>query len=147
MPETPDATTIRIQLHARPADLAVVPAIGLIIASPDGPIDVADSRCRLAIDEIVTLSVLDAIPDSAVDCELQQDRGEVTIRVNSLAAREIRFSPHPLSWHMLRSLTASPLMSAPTVYQGSFDESTNGYPTVIGFTCKREVSHGTRTDS
>ncbi|WP_216899143.1 anti-sigma factor [Nocardia alni] len=115
--------------------------------SPDGPIDVSDSRCRLAIDEIVTLAVLDAIPDSEVDCELQQDRSEVTVRVGSLAASEIRFSPHPLSWHMLRTLTASPLMSQPTVYQGSFDESMNGYPTVIGFTCKREVSNGTRTDS
>ncbi|MBU3066000.1 hypothetical protein KO481_31345 [Nocardia sp. NEAU-G5] len=133
MAETPRWSVVQIVLRACPKHLTLVQAIGLTIAPHDGCADSGHTWLRTAIGEVVTLSILDATPCSAVYCELSREPKEITVQVRSTAENDLRFSPHQLSWHMLRSLLPPAAIS-----QGPFDERAGGYPTVIGFTWKRE---------
>lgn len=133
MLETAGADVMRIQLRACPMHLTILRAVGTVLTPPDGYTEQDRADLWRAINEVATLSILDATPDSPVDCELSRDGDRVTIRIRSTSAYESRFSPHPLSWHMLQFLVPGAAMA-----QRPFDPACDGYPTVVGFIWNRE---------
>jgi len=86
--------------------------------------DVAD--LRLAIDEVATILILAAVPESTLRCEFAAANTGLLLRVSATSARPELPDKQSFGWHVLTTLT-----DRIDAVQQSFDASTSGYPTTI----------------
>ncbi|TLF73295.1 ATP-binding protein [Nocardia cyriacigeorgica] len=92
---------------------------------------------RLALDEVATSLILDAVPGSELTCDFSYGDNRMTVAVASVAATESVGEKHSFGWHIVRTLTESI-----STEQRPFDETTGGYPTTARFTWVRGGSDG-----
>jgi len=126
------ATTIGVRVPARPEQLTMLRALAETVGHiADFAIDeVAD--IRLALDEVATALVLDAVPDSDLDCELDYGRDRMTVRVRGLTLSEEAVAQTGFGWHIVRALTESV-----EAVQEPYDIVAGGYRTAIDFDWSR----------
>ncbi|NEW39772.1 ATP-binding protein [Nocardia cyriacigeorgica] len=92
---------------------------------------------RLALDEVATSLILDAVPGSELTCEFSYGDNRMTVAVISVAATESLGERHSFGWHIVRTLTESIVTE-----QQPFDDVAGGYPTTARFTWVRGGSDG-----
>lgn len=126
------ATTIGVRVPARPEQLTMLRALAETVGHiADFAIDeVAD--IRLALDEVATALVLDAVPDSDLDCELDYGRDRMTVRVRGLTLSKDAVAQTGFGWHIVRTLTESV-----EAVQEPYDIAAGGYHTAVDFDWSR----------
>ncbi|BDT86632.1 anti-sigma factor [Nocardia cyriacigeorgica] len=87
---------------------------------------------RLALDEVATSLILDAVPDTELTCDFSYGDNRMTVAVSSVAATESVGDRHSFGWHIVRTLTESI-----STEQRPFDQNAGGYPTTAQFTWVR----------
>ncbi len=92
---------------------------------------------RVALDEIATALIAEAVPDSEIDCAFAADDAAMTVRVSGLAAVDNALDEDGFGWHVLQTITNSI-----TARTESFDADGNGYPVVVEFTRARGEADG-----
>lgn len=92
---------------------------------------------RLALDEVATSLILDAVPGSELTCDFNYGDNRMTVSVTSVAATESVGERHSFGWHIVRTLTESI-----STEQRPFDQNAGGYPTTARFTWVRGGSDG-----
>ncbi|MBF6416411.1 ATP-binding protein [Nocardia cyriacigeorgica] len=92
---------------------------------------------RLALDEVATSLILDAVPGSELTCDFNYGDNRMTVAVTSVAATESVGERHSFGWHIVRTLTESI-----STEQRPFDQNAGGYPTTARFTWLRGGSDG-----
>ncbi|TLG00242.1 ATP-binding protein [Nocardia cyriacigeorgica] len=92
---------------------------------------------RLALDEVATSLILDAVPGSELTCDFSYGDNRMTVAVSSVAATESVGEKHSFGWHIVRTLTESI-----STEQRPFDQNAGGYPTTARFTWVRGGSDG-----
>ncbi|MFC9434022.1 anti-sigma factor [Nocardia sp. NPDC057030] len=92
---------------------------------------------RLALDEVATSLILDAVPGSSLECEFTYDTNQMFVHVASVAASESVVGQAGFGWHIVRTLTHSI-----TATQAPFDGARSGYPTVVEFSWIRGAADG-----
>ncbi|AVH25575.1 ATP-binding protein [Nocardia cyriacigeorgica] len=92
---------------------------------------------RLALDEVATSLILDAVPGSELTCDFNYGDNRMTVAVTSVAATESVGERHSFGWHIVRTLTESI-----STEQRPFDQNAGGYPTTARFTWVRGGSDG-----
>ncbi|WP_228803656.1 ATP-binding protein [Nocardia higoensis] len=132
---TTAATTIGVRVPARPEQLTMLRALAETVGHiADFAIDeVAD--IRLALDEVATALVLDAVPGSELDCELDYGQDRMTVRVRGLTASKDPVARNGFGWHIVRTLTESVETA-----QEPYDFQAGGYRTSIDFDWSRSYS-------
>ncbi|MEV6426490.1 anti-sigma factor [Nocardia sp. NPDC051463] len=92
--------------------------------------EVAD--IRLVLDEVATSLILDAVPDSTLDCAFRYDDNHMWVHVASVGAARPAVGEDSFGWHIVRTLTDSL-----TATQEHYDATMSGYPTAVDFTWVR----------
>ncbi|QIS07559.1 anti-sigma factor [Nocardia brasiliensis] len=92
---------------------------------------------RLALDEVATSLVLDAVPGSQLECEFTYDTDQMFVHVAAATTSEQVVGQAGFGWHIVRTLTHSIAAS-----QAPFDGAVAGYPTVVDFSWVRRASDG-----
>ncbi|MCU1642399.1 MAG: Uncharacterized protein JWN03_2674 [Nocardia sp.] len=121
-------TTVGLQVPAAPQQLTLLRALAETVTLL-ADFDIGEvNDIRLVLDEVATLLVRDAIPGTALDCDLTYDSDGVTVRVAAVASTATALDDSSLSWHIVRTLadsvrTVKELAAIPAV----------GYPTVVEF--------------
>ncbi|MEV0251571.1 anti-sigma factor [Nocardia sp. NPDC050712] len=90
---------------------------------------------RLALDEVATSLIMEAVPDSILDCEFSYDDRQMLVHVASVASSEAVVGQAGFGWHIVRTLTASI-----AAVQEPFDVEVGGYPTMVDFSWVRGVA-------
>jgi serine/threonine-protein kinase RsbW len=90
---------------------------------------------RLALDEVATSLIFDAVPGSTIDCEFSYDESQMFVHVASVAVAETVVAHAGFGWHIVRTLTDSI-----AAMQSPFDHVVSGYPTAVDFNWVRGVS-------
>jgi serine/threonine-protein kinase RsbW len=130
-------TTIGVRVPADLEQLIMLRALTETVALiADFAIDEV-TDIRLALDEVATSLILDAVPDSILDCEFSYDGKQMLVHVASVAAVQSAVGEGSFGWHIVRTLTDS-IAAA----QEPFDESVCGYPTVVDFSWVRGAADG-----
>ncbi len=129
---TTAATTIGVRVPARPEQLTMLRALAETIGHiADFAIDeVAD--IRLALDEVATALVLDAVPGSELDCEMDYGQDRMCVRVRGLTRSKDAVAQSGFGWHIVRTLTDSV-----EAFQEPYDFVVRGYRTAIEFDWSR----------
>ena len=130
-------TTIGVRVPAELDQLTMLRALAETVALiADFAIDeVVD--IRLALDEVATSLILDAVPGSTLDCEFTYNETEMFVRVASAAVSETVVGQAGFGWHIVRTLTQSI-----AAVQEPFDSVVSGYPTVVDFAWARGGADG-----
>lgn len=132
-----DTTTIGVRVPASLEQLTMLRALAETVALiADFAIDEV-TDIRLALDEVATSLIMDAVPGSALDCEFTYEAGRMFVRVRSIAASDGEIGQAGFGWHIVRTLTES-ISSA----QAPFDGALSGYPTEVDFTWVRGAGDG-----
>ncbi len=120
--------TIGIRVSADFEELAMLRAVAETIAllADFGIDEVTD--IRLALEEVATTLIRDAVPGSELDCEIGYDDTSMTIRVASIAASDLGPDQNGMSWHIVSTLTDSVSTTVEPI-----DAATGGYRTTIEF--------------
>lgn len=87
---------------------------------------------RLALDEVATSLILDAVPGSDLECEFTYGENQMFVHVASVAASESVVGQAGFGWHIVRTLTDSV-----AAVQAPFDGTVSGYPTAVDFSWVR----------
>ncbi|WP_406230895.1 ATP-binding protein [Nocardia sp. NBC_01009] len=131
------STTIEIRVPALLDQLVMLRALAETVAliADFGLDEVTD--IRLALDEIATELILDAVADTTIDCRFTYRESAMLVRVSSVAASNTVPGQGSFGWHIVRTLTD-------TVHavQAPLDAATGGYPTVVDFHWVRGGSDG-----
>ncbi|WP_280182316.1 anti-sigma factor [Nocardia cyriacigeorgica] len=85
---------------------------------------------RLAVDEVVTALVLDAVGDSMIDCAFYPHRPGMDVRVSAVLTVADAPDENSFGWHVLTTLT-----DQVSVERDGYDEAVGGYPVVVEFRC------------
>ncbi|WP_327145880.1 anti-sigma factor [Nocardia sp. NBC_01327] len=121
-------TTVGLQVPAAPQQLSLLRALAETVTLL-ADFDIGEvNDIRLVLDEVAMLLVRDAVPGTALDCDLTYDSDGVTVRVAAVASSATALDDHSLSWHIVRTLTDS----VRTV-KGLAAVPAAGYPTVVEF--------------
>ncbi|WP_406272631.1 ATP-binding protein [Nocardia sp. NBC_00881] len=129
---TPPATTrtgtISVQVPAESEQLAMLRALTetVTLMADFGIDEVTD--IRLALDEVASALVLDAVEGSVIDCAFSFDDEAVQVRVASVAVSDSSPDESSFGWHIVATLTDSVATS-----QDAYDAAVGGYPTVVDF--------------
>ncbi|WP_330230794.1 ATP-binding protein [Nocardia sp. NBC_00508] len=127
-----ETTTIGVRVPAQLEQLTMLRALSETVALiADFALDEV-TDIRLALDEVATSLILDAVPGSMVDCEFTYDADKMFVHVSAVAVSESVIGQAGFGWHIVRTLTDS-IAAA----QGSYDGMLGGYPTVIDFSWVR----------
>ncbi|MFD0364858.1 ATP-binding protein [Nocardia sp. GCM10030253] len=127
-----ETTTIGIQVPAQLEQLTMLRALTETVAMiADFALDEV-TDIRLALDEVATSLILDAVPGSAIDCEFSYDETQMFVHVASVAAAETVVAHAGFGWHIVRTLTDSI-----AAVQSPFDSVVSGYPTAVDFSWVR----------
>ncbi len=129
---TTAATTIGVRVPARPEQLTMLRALAETVGHiADFAIDeVAD--IRLALDEVATALVSDAVPGSELDCELDYGQDRMKVRVTGVTTSKEAVAQTGFGWHIVRTLTESV-----EAVQEPYDFLARGYRTTIDFDWSR----------
>ncbi|WP_345495009.1 anti-sigma factor [Nocardia callitridis] len=92
---------------------------------------------RLALDEVATALILDAVPSSELDCQFTYDTDRMFVHVASVAGTQSAVGQVGFGWHIVRTLTESI-----TATQDPYDAMADGYPTVVDFSWVRGDADG-----
>ncbi|MGW4243096.1 hypothetical protein, partial [Nocardia sp. NPDC004722] len=87
---------------------------------------------RMALDEIATGLILDAVPGADVDCRFAYDDRCMTIHVSAVTRSEDTLAQRNLCWPAVRDLTR-----AVHAVRLPFDEGRSGYRTAVEFSWAR----------
>ncbi|WP_405138334.1 anti-sigma factor [Nocardia sp. NBC_01388] len=129
--------TIGLQVPALPEQLMMLRALAeTVLHMADFGIGEVND-IRLALDEVATILIQDAIPGSILDCDLTYDQSGLGVRLAAVASSEAVLEDGSLSWHIVRTLTDG--LSAT---QGSYSALVAGYPTVVEFRWRSRTSEG-----
>ncbi|WP_028477314.1 anti-sigma factor [Nocardia sp. CNY236] len=128
---TPPATrtgTVGVRVPAASDQLAMLRAIAetVLLMADFGIDEVTD--IRLALDEVASALVLDAVDGSELDCVFGFDGPTVDVRVRAVTASDASPDRAGFGWHVVATLTDSVSAS-----QEVFDAAVAGYPTVVDF--------------
>ncbi|MFQ6331820.1 ATP-binding protein [Nocardia sp. CWNU-33] len=130
-----ETTTIGIQVPAQLEQLTMLRALAETVAMiADFALDEV-TDIRLALDEVATSLILDAVPGSTIDCEFSYDQTQMFVHVASIAAAETVVAHAGFGWHIVRTLTDSI-----AAVQSPFDSVVSGYPTAVDFSWVRGAS-------
>jgi len=127
-----DTVPVEIRVIADVAQLPMVRGIAEAVALiAEFTLDrVAD--IRLGVDEVASMLITGATPESVLACGFTIGDTEMKIRVRSVSERRILPDPTGFGWQMLRTLSDS-LAAA----QHPFDVASSGYPTTVEFSVLR----------
>ncbi|MET7767732.1 anti-sigma factor [Nocardia sp. NPDC005366] len=130
----PETTTVRIQVPARREQLALVRALAdaVTVDAEFRAEDIAD--IRLALNEVATALVVEAVPGSMIDCRFTYGRDRMSVEVNSAAWANRGVKQRDFGWRIVRSLTTQA-----TASQQPFDITVSGYPTHVEFDWRRDA--------
>jgi serine/threonine-protein kinase RsbW len=130
-------TAIGVRVPAETGHLIMLRALAETVAliADFGIDEVTD--IRLALDEVATSLILDAVPGSTLDCEFRYGDDRMFVRVGSVTAMLSAIGEDSFSWHIVRTLTDSV-----TVTREPYDGLLSGYPTVVDFTWVRAPDNG-----
>lgn len=130
-------TTIGVRVPAELEQLTMLRALAETVALiADFAIDeVVD--IRLALDEVATSLILDAVPGSTLDCDFTYSDNEMFVHVAAVAVSESVVGQAGFGWHIVRTLTQS-IAAA----QEPFDSAVSGYPTIVHFSWARGSDGG-----
>ncbi|WP_239476695.1 anti-sigma factor RsbA family regulatory protein [Nocardia arizonensis] len=134
-----DTTTVRIRLPARREQLGLVRSVAEAV-SVDAAYtaeDIAD--IRLALNEVASALIVDAVPGSTLDCSFTYDRDRLSVEVTSVAWADDAIADGDIAWRIVRTLT-----TAATATRDPFDITVSGYPTRVEFDWQRDAPR-TRT--
>ncbi|WP_338761361.1 anti-sigma factor [Nocardia vulneris] len=132
-----ETTTIGVRIPARLEQLTMLRGLAETVALiADFALDEV-TDIRLALDEVATSLILDAVPGSQLDCEFTYDTDQMFVHVASVATSEQVVGQAGFGWHIVRTLTHSIAAS-----QAPFDPGVTGYPTVVDFSWVRRASDG-----
>ncbi|MFI6217190.1 anti-sigma factor [Nocardia brasiliensis] len=132
-----ETTTIGVRIPARLEQLTMLRGLAETVALiADFALDEV-TDIRLALDEVATSLILDAVPGSQLDCEFTYDTDQMIVHVASVATSEQVVGQAGFGWHIVRTLTHSIAAS-----QAPFDADVAGYPTVVDFSWVRRASDG-----
>ncbi|MBF6175707.1 ATP-binding protein [Nocardia blacklockiae] len=92
---------------------------------------------RVALDEIATALIAEAVPGSEIDCEFAAADDAMTVRVTGVAEIEDALDENGFGWHVLQTITHT--LSART---DDFDTARSGYPVVVEFSRARGEADG-----
>ncbi|GAB2661159.1 anti-sigma factor [Nocardia goodfellowii] len=90
---------------------------------------------RLALDEVATSLIMEAVPESTLDCEFTYDDRQMFVHVASISSSEAVVGQAGFGWHIVRTLTASI-----AAVQEPFDATVGGFPTTVDFSWVRGVA-------
>lgn len=131
-------TTVAVRIPAAAQHLAMVRGLtDTVCLVADFPLAAA-ADIRLAINEIATMLMIDAVPGSLLGCAFTYSANRMVVRVDAIAEHEVEVSGDPLSWELVRMLTSSTSMS-----RDPFETDARGYPTAIEFSWERGISDDT----
>ncbi|MET8653999.1 MULTISPECIES: ATP-binding protein [Nocardia] len=135
---TDSSTTIEVRVPAQLEQLAMLRALVETVAfMADFAVDEV-TDIRLALDEIATGLILDAVPDSTIDCRFTyHDAAAMRVRVHSVSASQTPPSQDSFGWHIVRTLTRSV-----NATQTEFDAARSGYPVTVDFEWARGGTDG-----
>jgi serine/threonine-protein kinase RsbW len=99
--------TIGIRVRADYEELAVLRAVVETVAllADFGIDEVTD--IRLALEEVATVLIQDAVPDSELDCVFGYSGAEVDIRVSAVVTSDSGPDRRGIGWHIVSTLTDS----------------------------------------
>lgn len=128
-------TTIGVRLPAQFEQLTMLRALAETVSLiADFALDEV-TDIRLALDEVATSLIMEAVPDSTLDCEFTYDDRQMFVHVASTASSEAVVGQAGFGWHIVRTLTASI-----AAVQEPFDASVGGFPTTVDFSWVRGVA-------
>ncbi|MEU7634090.1 anti-sigma factor [Nocardia sp. NPDC049220] len=138
---TPPATTrtgmISVRVPAESEQLAMLRALAetVTLMADFGIDEVTD--IRLALDEVASALVLDAVDGSEIDCAFTLDAEAVDVRISSIAVSDATPDETSFGWHIVSTLTDSVATA-----RGDYDAVAGGYPTVVDFRWVRGGADG-----
>jgi len=124
-------TTIGVRVPARYEQLVMLRALAETVAliADFGIDEVAD--IRLALDEVATALMQDAVPGTDLDCALSYGEASMDISVSARTLTEDGPDRSGFGWHILTTLTDSvSITTAPR-------DATGGYLTTVQFRWSR----------
>ncbi|WP_405182216.1 ATP-binding protein [Nocardia sp. NBC_01377] len=125
-------TTIAVCVPARLEQLIMVRALAeTVCLIADFALDEV-TDIRLALDEVATTLVLDAAPDTNLDCRFSYDDASMFVHVAAVATSEAAVGQDGFGWHIVRTLTDSI-----AAVQQPYDHAIGGYPTLVDFSWVR----------
>ncbi|NUS42668.1 MAG: anti-sigma factor [Mycobacteriaceae bacterium] len=95
------------------------------------------SDVRLAVDEVASILMMEALPGAVLRCELTASDTGLLVRVSTTAAGVGLPDNNSFGWHVLRTLTDSVVAT-----QHPYDAEASGYPTIIEFSRMRSSISG-----
>ena len=132
-----DTTTIGVRIPARHEQLVMLRALAETVSliADFGLDEVTD--IRLALDEVATSLIADAVTDTTLKCDFSYDEKRMTVRVTSTAVSDSVQEQDSFGWHIVRTLTR-----AVNVVQQPYDVASGGYPTDVEFSWIRGGADG-----
>ncbi|MFE3446144.1 ATP-binding protein [Nocardia sp. NPDC059180] len=132
-----DTTTVGVRVPADLEQLLMLRALAETVSLiADFALDEV-TDIRLALDEVATSLILDAVPGSELTCDFSYGDNRMSVVVTSVATTASLGERHSFGWHIVRTLTESI-----STEQRPFDEVAGGYPTRARFTWVRGGSDG-----
>ncbi|HLS78622.1 MAG TPA: anti-sigma factor [Nocardia sp.] len=124
-------TTVGVRVPARYDQLVMLRALAETVAliADFGIDEVAD--IRLALDEVATALMQDAVTGTDLDCSMTYDESSMDIAVSAHTVSEDGPDRNGFGWHILTTLTDSVGVDV-----GARDD-TGGYPTIVRFRWSR----------
>lgn len=122
--EPPVEVRIAADLRQLPTLRALAETIALL---SDFTLDEV-SDVRLAVDEVASLLVVDAVPGAVLRCEFAIEGVGMRVAMRTVLRHEGVPDQRNFGWHVLRTLTDSLHTE-----QGSYDAASAGYPTAVEF--------------
>ncbi len=124
--------TIGVRVPAVYEQLIMLRALAetVVLIADFGIDEVAD--IRLALDEVATALLQDAVPGSELDCAFSYDETTMDITVSAVTVSETGPDQRSFGWHIVSTLTDSVSTST-----GPRDATAGGHPTVVQFRWSR----------
>ncbi|AFU04494.1 anti-sigma factor [Nocardia brasiliensis] len=127
-----ETTTVAVTVPATPEQLTMLRALAetVLLIADFGLDEVTD--IRLALDEIATVLLQDAVPESTISCAFTYREGVLKAVIQAVGRSETEVGAGSFGWHIVQTLTDSV-----TATRAPFDAAVDGYPTVVEFVWAR----------
>lgn len=127
-----ETTTVAVTVPATPEQLTMLRALAetVLLIADFGLDEVTD--IRLALDEIATVLLQDAVPGSTISCAFTYRDGVLNAAIRAVGSSETEVGTGSFGWHIVQTLTDSV-----TATRAPFDAAVAGYPTVVEFVWAR----------
>ncbi|MFG1791053.1 ATP-binding protein [Nocardia sp. NPDC049149] len=127
-----ETTTVAVEVPAAPEQLTMLRALAetVLLIADFGLDEVTD--IRLALDEIATVLMGEAVPGSTISCAFTYRDGVLNAQIRAVSDTEDEVGASGFGWHIVQTLTDSV-----TATKAPFDAGVAGYPTVVEFVWAR----------